>query len=76
MGKEKKGLGKSEQAHTLRHSFARRRKQGSAPGAWVRAGEEVKPGIQLHPASERVCPRPLWIPMQVMQLAGKVGEGI
>ena len=70
--KEKKGLGKSEQADTLQHSHA------EESGALLADLEEGRRGREHAEFSciqhlKGFSPAPLWIPMQVMQLAGKTG---
>lgn len=72
MRKEKKGLGKSEQADTLQHSHA------EESGALLADLEEGRRGSEHAEFSciqhlKGFSPAPLWIPMQVMQLAGKTG---
>ena len=74
-GKEKKGLGKSEKADTLQHSHA---EESTALLADLEEGRRGSEHTEFNCIQylKGFSPAPLWIPMQVMQLAGKMGEGV
>lgn len=74
VGKEKKGLGESEPADTTAFT----RKESTALLADSEEGGRGSEHAEFNCIQplKGLFPRPLWIPMQVMQLAGEVGEGV
>ena len=77
MRKEKKGLGESQQADTL--SILMKKKAALSSPSLGRAGKGGK-YIEFNSIQDlkgfSLPHRTLWITMQVMQLVGKMGEGV